>query len=374
MFFYRSSPIIIFAFLFLSSIFLPVYGSEHNGSYRGPYKDCTFEPDQIDSARPERVIAKVETEEPYDVWAEVLVENVSDDQDRGDKKFEYDGDETEKLIREIDLGAFDAPGIYKVTISQKNEDSGPRCEIDNAFVVFDSSSAVKFEDPKSPIDLTNTLPVIRVTGLEPKKFYIIEAKNFEHNDIIHDLDRGVIKNIWPSNGDGVLIIKNICNNAEANRTDDDPCEDTFESKEYGLIIYKAKKEGGNYVKDGPGLANHLFTVKSAGLPGKNPCASPDPSDPNKFIVEDCPTALGNIPTNITEFAGRVLAIALGLAGGIALVIMVFGSIKILTSSGDPQKVAAGRDMIVAAIAGLLFLIFSVLILRFIGQTFNLPFG
>ena len=35
---------------------------------------------------------------------------------------------------------------------------------------------------------------------------------------------------------------------------------------------------------------------------------------------------------------------------------------------DQQRLAGGRDMIVAAIAGLLFLIFSVLILRFIGVT------
>jgi len=46
--------------------------------------------------------------------------------------------------------------------------------------------------------------------------------------------------------------------------------------------------------------------------------------------------------------------------------MVIGSVRVLTSSGDQQRLAGGRDMIVAALAGLLFLIFSVLILRFIG--------
>lgn len=92
--------------------------------------------------------------------------------------------------------------------------------------------------------------------------------------------------------------------------------------------------------------------------GQNPCTI-GPSG-------ECETALGNIPTNIQGFAGKILGIAIGLAGGLALILMVIGSVRVLTSSGDQQKLAGGRDMIVAAVAGLLFLIFSVLILKFIG--------
>lgn len=93
-----------------------------------------------------------------------------------------------------------------------------------------------------------------------------------------------------------------------------------------------------------------------GQPGKNPCQG-----------DKCQTAIGTLPTNLSDLTGRILAIAIGLAGGIALIIMVVGAIKVLTSSGDQQKTAGGRDMIVAAVAGLLFLIFSALILRFIGS-------
>jgi len=96
-----------------------------------------------------------------------------------------------------------------------------------------------------------------------------------------------------------------------------------------------------------------------GDPGENPCPG-----------GVCKTAIGEINAgDPTAFAGRVLTIAIGLAGGIALIIMVFGSIKILMSGGDPKNVAAGREMIIAAVSGLLFLILSVLILRFIGVTF-----
>lgn len=99
----------------------------------------------------------------------------------------------------------------------------------------------------------------------------------------------------------------------------------------------------------------FFVNEGDVVPGKNPC-------------EDgtCPTALGNIPTEINAFSSTFLRIAIGLAGGIALILMVIGAIRVLTSSGDPKGVGAGRDMIIAAVAGLLFLIFSVLILRLIG--------
>lgn len=93
---------------------------------------------------------------------------------------------------------------------------------------------------------------------------------------------------------------------------------------------------------------------NGGTPGENPC------DP------DCETAIGNFSTNPLDFVGKVLSIAVGLAGGIAFILMVIGAIRVLTSAGNPQSVNAGRDMIVAALAGLIFIIFSVLILRFIG--------
>ena len=109
---------------------------------------------------------------------------------------------------------------------------------------------------------------------------------------------------------------------------------------------------------------------SSPSPGQNPC---DPDGDG--IADQCPTALGDIPTDPGAFAGKILSIAIGLAGGIALILMVIGSVRVLTSSGDQQRLAGGRDMIVAAVAGLLFLIFSFLILEFIGgRILELGFG
>lgn len=91
------------------------------------------------------------------------------------------------------------------------------------------------------------------------------------------------------------------------------------------------------------------------IPGENPCQG-----------NTCKTGIGNIPTTIGDFGTRILAIAGGIGGAIAFVIMVIGGIQVLTSGGDQQRLNAGRERIIAALAGLLFLIFAVLILQFLG--------
>ncbi len=110
------------------------------------------------------------------------------------------------------------------------------------------------------------------------------------------------------------------------------------------------------------ISDKGITIGEIGIvnPGENPCKT------NAQGVIECKTALGNISTDPAGFIGKILGIAIGLAGGIALIFMVMGAIKILTSAGDPKKVTDGRDMIIAAVSGLIFLILSVLILRFIG--------
>ncbi len=96
------------------------------------------------------------------------------------------------------------------------------------------------------------------------------------------------------------------------------------------------------------------SVGSTSSAGFNPCKA------------GCETAIGTIPIKIGDFATTLLRIALGISGGIALILMVIGSIRVMTSSGDPQKMSGGREMIVAAIAGALFIAFSVIIMQFLG--------
>jgi len=79
------------------------------------------------------------------------------------------------------------------------------------------------------------------------------------------------------------------------------------------------------------------------------------------------TALGCLHTgNPQSFIAQILRIVLPIAGGIAFLLMIFGGLQIIFSGGNPDKVKAGKEMIVGALAGLLLIIFSVFILRVIG--------
>ena len=58
--------------------------------------------------------------------------------------------------------------------------------------------------------------------------------------------------------------------------------------------------------------------------------------------------------------------AIGIAGGIAFILIIVSGFMISTSSGDPKRLQAGRELLTAAITGLLLVIFSAFILRLLG--------
>jgi hypothetical protein len=86
------------------------------------------------------------------------------------------------------------------------------------------------------------------------------------------------------------------------------------------------------------------------------------------------TAIGCIPfTSNSALNTYLLTWAIGIAGGIAFLLIVYASFMISTSAGDPKKLQAGKELLTAAISGLLLLIFSVFILRTIGvEILNIP--
>lgn len=77
------------------------------------------------------------------------------------------------------------------------------------------------------------------------------------------------------------------------------------------------------------------------------------------------TALGTIGTEAPEFVRWVLGFVLGISGGIVLIIIIITGYRLMTSQGDPEKVKNAKDALTAAIVGLLFIIFSLVILQFI---------
>lgn len=46
--------------------------------------------------------------------------------------------------------------------------------------------------------------------------------------------------------------------------------------------------------------------------------------------------------------------------------ILYGSATVLISSGNPEKIQAGKDMIVNSLIGILIIVFSVFLLRVVG--------
>lgn len=79
------------------------------------------------------------------------------------------------------------------------------------------------------------------------------------------------------------------------------------------------------------------------------------------------TAIGCIPINNTnDLIGFILKWAIGIGGGIAFLLTIYAGFMIMTSSGNPERLKAGQELLTSAIAGLIMLIFSVFILEIIG--------
>lgn len=85
------------------------------------------------------------------------------------------------------------------------------------------------------------------------------------------------------------------------------------------------------------------------------------------------TAVGCIKREPENIILSVIKIGLGMGGGIALLMILAAGFLISTSQGDPKKVSDAKELITAAVTGLLFIIFSVVMIEFIGYSvFKLP--
>ncbi len=78
------------------------------------------------------------------------------------------------------------------------------------------------------------------------------------------------------------------------------------------------------------------------------------------------TALGCIVVEGTDFVTTLLNFGIGIAGGIAMLLIIFGGFQILTSAGNPERLNAGKELISSAITGLLMIVFSTFLLKVIG--------
>ncbi len=80
------------------------------------------------------------------------------------------------------------------------------------------------------------------------------------------------------------------------------------------------------------------------------------------------TAIGCISTDVQSggFVGSFLELAIGLGGGIALLLILYGTFIVTTSAGNPDKLNQGKEIISSAVSGLLFVVLSIVLLNLIG--------
>lgn len=104
-----------------------------------------------------------------------------------------------------------------------------------------------------------------------------------------------------------------------------------------------------------------FQVGEENYEACNSCiGEPDNEDRNMW------TAFGCIPTSPEGIVANLIRLGLSIAGGIALLFIVFGAFSIATSVGDPQKLQNGQQMITSAVIGILLIVFSVIIMNILG--------
>ncbi len=78
------------------------------------------------------------------------------------------------------------------------------------------------------------------------------------------------------------------------------------------------------------------------------------------------TGIANISTEPQGFVRSIFGLVLGLAGGIALILIIIAGYRLMASQGNPEQITAARDQLISAIVGLLFIILSFVILQVIG--------
>lgn len=89
-------------------------------------------------------------------------------------------------------------------------------------------------------------------------------------------------------------------------------------------------------------------------------------NPTTGKTEGVWTAIGCIPTNSVGAATGLTQVGLGLAGLFTLIQIIYGAYELTFSRGDTKIVSQARKRITDSVLALLFIVFSITILRFFG--------
>lgn len=94
---------------------------------------------------------------------------------------------------------------------------------------------------------------------------------------------------------------------------------------------------------------------------------------NELGREGIWTAIGCIPRDPEKIVKSLLRLGLGMGGGFALIIILASGFVLSVSQGEPNRINEAKQWLTSALVGMLFIIFSVTLLHFIGYTiFRIP--
>lgn len=75
---------------------------------------------------------------------------------------------------------------------------------------------------------------------------------------------------------------------------------------------------------------------------------------------------GGTGSSLNDFLQSFIQIGTSIGGGVAFLLILFSGFQTITSTGNPEKLHAAKELMTAAISGLLLIIFSVFLLKLIG--------
>ncbi|OGH11907.1 MAG: hypothetical protein A2857_02280 [Candidatus Levybacteria bacterium RIFCSPHIGHO2_01_FULL_36_15] len=106
---------------------------------------------------------------------------------------------------------------------------------------------------------------------------------------------------------------------------------------------------------------YVGTPPPPGATNNLPCGT----DINSAV---CQTALGTFKTGQPESTVKTIySIILAIAGAIITLLLLYAGYLLMTSAGDKQKIQAARELVIAAITGLLFIIFAFVIFQVLAR-------
>lgn len=113
-------------------------------------------------------------------------------------------------------------------------------------------------------------------------------------------------------------------------------------------------------KPGSGCYHTVFDLPS---PSPQPCKPVGSGSPIEY---NCDTAVGNILTSPKDFVQTIMGLILSVVGGVAILLIMLSGYRLMVSQGNPENIKSAKEQLTAAIIGLLFIIFSLVILQVIG--------